>query len=148
MLETIKFFSDRISHSGSSSSSGHYTACCLTDNGKNYFFNDQNVDEIDNLFNYSGDPYILFYKRGEQENDPKNNFSVNNNNYDENNKYVNNNDVIYYDANNSDANNYDDNIYDFNNRYINNYDNNYHDVYNFDLNNDSYFYANYFYMYY
>ena len=50
-------------HSGESSSSGHYTACCLADNNKYYHFNDTYVHEIDenNLFN--DEPYLLFYKQ-------------------------------------------------------------------------------------
>ena len=33
-------------HSGTSSASGHYTACCLTDNGKYYYFSDTYVQEV------------------------------------------------------------------------------------------------------
>ena len=51
-------------HSGESSSSGHYTARCLTDNGLYYYFSDEKVLKIKNdeeLF--EDEPYILFYKK-------------------------------------------------------------------------------------
>ena len=57
-----------ITHTGPSSLSGHYTAYCLTDNGKYYYFNDEYVDEINGKLYYNGEPYILFYKRNEQDN--------------------------------------------------------------------------------
>ena len=119
-----------ITHSGSSSASGHYTACCLTDNGKNYYFNDQNADEIDNLLNYNGDPYILFYRRCE--NNQQNNYYANiyednnyySNNYNVNNYNANNYGVNNYDVNNCDANNDSNNI-DTNNYFANSNDPNY-----------------------
>ena len=51
------------SHRGTSSSKGHYTASCLTDNNKYYYFSDINVIEIieENLFR--DEPYLLFYLR-------------------------------------------------------------------------------------
>ena len=52
-----------LSHSGPSSSRGHYTSSCLTDNGKCYYFSDDFVKEIDNPLVYDGEPYLLFYKR-------------------------------------------------------------------------------------
>ena len=50
-------------HKGESSSIGHYTACCLADNNKYYYFSDTDVHQIDenNLFN--DDPYLLFYQQ-------------------------------------------------------------------------------------
>ena len=50
-------------HKGTSSSSGQYTARCLSDNNKYYYFNDKYVQEIDenNLFN--DEPYLLFYEQ-------------------------------------------------------------------------------------
>ena len=50
-------------HSGTSSSSGHYTACCLTDNGKYYYFSDTYVHEINESKLFENEPYLLFYKR-------------------------------------------------------------------------------------
>ena len=50
-------------HAGSSSSSGHYTACCLADNGKYYYFSDTFVDEVNEREIYKNEPYLLFYKR-------------------------------------------------------------------------------------
>ena len=50
-------------HSGTSSSSGHYTACCLTDNGQYYYFSDTYVNYVDiNKLN-KDEPYLLFYKQ-------------------------------------------------------------------------------------
>ena len=55
-----------LTHSGPSSSSGHYTACCLTDKGKFYHFNDEYVQEITNKKQlFKDEPYLLFYKREE-----------------------------------------------------------------------------------
>ena len=50
-------------HEGESSSNGHYTARCLADNNKYYYFSDKDVKEInkDNLF--KNEPYLLFYKQ-------------------------------------------------------------------------------------
>ena len=50
-------------HSGSSSAGGHYTACCLTDNGKYYYFSDTYVHEIKEKHLYDDEPYLLFYKK-------------------------------------------------------------------------------------
>ena len=50
-------------HEGSSSASGHYTACCLTDNGKFYYFSDSYVREAKEYDIYNNDPCLLFYKR-------------------------------------------------------------------------------------
>ena len=50
-------------HSGTSSSSGHYTACCLTDNGKYYYFSDTYVHEISESKLFENEPYLLFYQR-------------------------------------------------------------------------------------
>ena len=54
-------------HSGDSSSSGHYTAYCLNDNGKYYYFSDTYVKEITNEKDlYQNEPYLLFYKKIEK----------------------------------------------------------------------------------
>ena len=50
-------------HSGDSSSSGHYTACCLADNGFYYYFSDIFVDKVNEKTLYQNEPYLLFYKR-------------------------------------------------------------------------------------
>ena len=52
-----------ITHSGESSSIGHYTACCLADIKKYYYFSDEYIKPIDdeNKLNIN-EPYILFYK--------------------------------------------------------------------------------------
>ena len=50
-------------HSGTSSSSRNYTACCLTDNGKYYYFSDTYVHEISESKLFENEPYLLFYKR-------------------------------------------------------------------------------------
>ena len=50
-------------HSGTSSSSGHYTACCLTDNGDYYYFSDTYVHKVDKNKIYENEPYLLFYRR-------------------------------------------------------------------------------------
>lgn len=57
-----------IIHSGPSNLSGHYTTYCLTDNGKYFYFNDENVTEIQGNINYIGDPYLLFYMREDEDN--------------------------------------------------------------------------------
>ena len=53
-------------HSGSSSANGHYTACCMADNGKYYYFNDHNVKEKELKELYENEPYILFYMKTEK----------------------------------------------------------------------------------
>ena len=50
-------------HSGSSSACGHYTACCLTDNGSYYYFSDTYVHEIKEKRLYDDEPYLLFYQK-------------------------------------------------------------------------------------
>ena len=51
-------------HSGTSSSSGHYTACCLTDNDKYYYFSDTYVQPVHNKNKiFENEPYLLFYRR-------------------------------------------------------------------------------------
>ena len=52
-----------IAHSESSSSNENYTACCLTDNGKYYYFSDNYVHEISESKLFKNEPYLLFYKR-------------------------------------------------------------------------------------
>ena len=59
-------------HSGTSSASGHYTAICLTDNGKYYYFSDTFVGEIEGdkekvekRIN-ENEAYLLFYRRLEE----------------------------------------------------------------------------------
>ncbi len=55
-------------HSGESSARGYYSACCLADNNKYYYFRDTYVKEIDEKNVIKDDPYLLFY---EQINDKK-----------------------------------------------------------------------------
>ena len=55
-------------HSGTSSSSGHYTARCLTYNNTYYYFSDKTVIKIDIKELFEDEPYILFYKRIEDQN--------------------------------------------------------------------------------
>ena len=51
-------------HSGESSSTrGHYTASCLADNNKYYYFSDTYVKEIDENNIINNEPYLLFYKQ-------------------------------------------------------------------------------------
>ena len=53
-----------LTHSGlSSPSGGHYTASCLTDNGKYYYFSDTYVKEITEQYLFINEPYLLFYER-------------------------------------------------------------------------------------
>ena len=53
-----------LTHSGvSSASGGHYTACCLTDNGSYYYFSDTFVKEIQEEILFRNEPYLLFYGR-------------------------------------------------------------------------------------
>ena len=49
-------------HYGDSSPTGHYTACCLFEDGFYYQYNDKNVKCYKN-YQYIGEPYILFYHR-------------------------------------------------------------------------------------
>ena len=53
------------SHRGTSSASGHYTACCKTDNNKYYYFSDTYVREINEKNLIQDEPYLLFYKQTE-----------------------------------------------------------------------------------
>ena len=70
-------------HSGASSSSGHYTACCLADNDKFYYFSDSNVREINDDELFDNEPYLLFYlqndlvKKQTKEDDNKKIFNFN-----------------------------------------------------------------------
>ena len=51
-------------HSGTSSSSGHYTACCLTDNGDYYYFSDTYCYKIKDMNKLNeNEPYLLFYQQ-------------------------------------------------------------------------------------
>ena len=52
-----------ITHSGASSSKGHYTNCCYVDKNKLYFFNDSIVEEVSEEEIFDDEPYILFYRR-------------------------------------------------------------------------------------
>ena len=54
-------------HSGTSLSSGHYTARCLADNNKYYYFSDTYVHEIDEKYLFNDEPYLLFYKQIDNE---------------------------------------------------------------------------------
>ena len=56
-------------HSGESASWGHYTARCLNNDGKYYYFSDTYVEEIKNENElYENEPYLLFYKKIEIDN--------------------------------------------------------------------------------
>jgi uncharacterized UBP type Zn finger protein len=57
-----------INHLGKSSSSGHYTACCLTDNEKYYYFSDINVTQVNEPYFEDHEPYLLFYRRKDNNN--------------------------------------------------------------------------------
>ena len=66
------------SHSGSSSASGHYTACCLSENGDYYYFSDSIVRKITLNELYENDPYLLFYLKTSKDERKNNNNIVNN----------------------------------------------------------------------
>ena len=56
-------------HSGESSSKGHYTSYCLNENGKFYYFSDDYVEEVeDEKELYEDEPYLLFYQKLETNN--------------------------------------------------------------------------------
>ena len=56
-------------HSGDSSSKGHYTSYCLNENGKFYYFSDDYVEEVeDEKELYEDEPYLLFYQKLETNN--------------------------------------------------------------------------------
>ena len=60
-------------HSGDSSSKGHYTSCCLNEDGKFYYFSDEYVEEItDENELYDDEPYLLFYQKLEHNNENNN----------------------------------------------------------------------------
>ena len=87
-------------HTGDSSSKGHYTSCCLNENGKFYYFSDEYVEEIkDENELYDDEPYILFYQKIENDNDNNENDikmeNLSNNliNNNENNNTINNNKI-------------------------------------------------------
>ena len=117
-------------HSGDSSSTGHYTSCCLNDNGKYYYFSDSFVKEIKDLNElYNNEPYILFYKKIDNNND--NNYykdkEISNNNDDneiniiENNNIeeLNNNQSNYQNINNNNDIIYNKNTFDErNNKFV------------------------------
>ena len=48
-------------HYGESSPNGHYTACCLYEDGLYYSYNDKNF-KSSKYYESKGDPYILFYR--------------------------------------------------------------------------------------
>ena len=50
-------------HEGESSSRGHYTARCLTDQKKYYYFSDYFVKEINEDDLFTDEPYLLFYQQ-------------------------------------------------------------------------------------
>ena len=52
-------------HEGESSSKGHYTACCKTDNDKYYYFSDTYVEEINEESLCHDEPYLLFYRQSD-----------------------------------------------------------------------------------
>ena len=70
-------------HEGKSSSSGHYTARCLTDNNKYYYFSDTYVEEINEDELYEDEPYLLFYQQINVNENSKeiNNYENDNNKY-------------------------------------------------------------------
>ena len=64
-------------HEGKSSSTGHYTARCLTDNNKYYYFSDKYVEEINEEDLFENEPYLLFYQQIDiNDNKDKNNNSI------------------------------------------------------------------------
>ena len=102
-------------HSGDSSSAGHYTSYCLNDNGKYYYFSDTYVKEIKDLNDlYNNEPYLLFYKKLDINND---------NNYDKNKDFNNNNEDNEINIIENNHSNYDEemrNILNEKSRIINN----------------------------
>ena len=50
----------------------NYAACCLTDNGKYYCFNDKNIDVIDEKNLRNDEPYLLFYEQIDMNKEDKN----------------------------------------------------------------------------
>jgi len=50
-------------HSGNSCYRGHYSACCLADDGYYYYFSDTFVEQVKIENIYENEPYLLFYKR-------------------------------------------------------------------------------------
>ena len=50
-------------HSGESSPKGHYTACCLYEDGNFYYYNDNEFFSCKYYQCFGEDPYILFYRR-------------------------------------------------------------------------------------
>ena len=74
------------SHRGASSESGHYTACCKTDNNKYYYFSDSYVIEINEKNFIQEEPYLLFYKQTEINEQDMNNINEKNKDNQINNK--------------------------------------------------------------
>ena len=64
-------------HSGTSSSSGHYTACCLADNNKYYHFNDTYAHKINENKLFDNEPYLLFYEQININKKNNNNYEIN-----------------------------------------------------------------------
>ena len=50
-------------HEGKSSPTGHYTARCLTENNKYYYFSDTYFHEINENRLFEDEPYLLFYQQ-------------------------------------------------------------------------------------
>ena len=50
---------------GESSSKEHYTSCCLNENNKFYYFSDTYVKEINDNNLYHDEPYLLFYRQAD-----------------------------------------------------------------------------------
>ena len=77
-------------HRGDSSSSGHYTACCITDKDKYFYFSDSYVNEINEDTFIRDDPYLLFYIRNDDNIESNNEIIENNIMHDNINKNNNN----------------------------------------------------------
>ena len=115
-------------HEGESSSSGHYTARCLTDNNKYYYFNDTYVKEINEEDLFKNEPYLLFYKQIDIS-EKKNEIYINKKDIKNSNDGEINNDIFkklsknteeIIQKNNAQVNNYNKIFMNINNNYIDN----------------------------
>ena len=93
------------SHRETSSSSGHYTASCLADNHKYYYFSDTNVYEINEENLIRDEPYLLFYLRNDICENDSNDINIKNNTYRNNEDIEFKEDKEKKDKNNDDQNN-------------------------------------------
>ena len=81
-------------HEGKSSSTGHYTARCLTDNNKYYYFSDKYVEEINEEDLFEDEPYLLFYQQIDiNDNKDKNNSFIKINEINRKKGYIKNNNI-------------------------------------------------------